>query len=132
MRVSRRHFAPSSPHRRLEGMPYMFTMPVFAQMPGSGGPMDTFPLLLLGMLGIFFFLVIRPQQQKAKEFETMLSKIRRGDTVITSGGFVARVTKVEDNSDEVEVALNEQMKVRVLKSTLTSVRSKNEPVKEAT
>lgn len=110
----------------------MFTMPVFAQMPGSGGPMDTFPLLLLGMLAIFFFLVIRPQQQKAKEFEAMLAKIRRGDTVITSGGFVARVTKVEDNSDEVEVALNEQMKVRVLKSTLTSVRSKNEPVKEAT
>ena len=111
----------------------MLTMPVFAQaIPGVSGPMDTFPLLLLAMLAVFFFLVIRPQQQKAKEFEAMMSRIRRGDTVVTSGGFVGRVTKVEDGSDEVEVALNDQMKVRILKSSLTSVRSKNEPVKDAT
>ena len=112
----------------------MSTMPVFAQLTGTGGMggMETFPFLLLAMLGIFYFLVIRPQQQKSKDYEASLSKIRRGDTVITAGGFVAKVTKVEEGSDDMEVALNDQLKVRVLKSTLMSVRSKNEPVKEVT
>jgi preprotein translocase subunit YajC len=109
----------------------MFTTPAFAQTLGTGGgPMDTFPLVMLMVLGIVFFLVIRPQQQKAKEFASMIDKVRRGDTVVTAGGFVGRVSKVTEGSDDVEVELNEQMKVRVLKSTLLSVRAKNEPVKE--
>ena len=89
-----------------------------------------FLLMMLTMLGIFYFMMLRPQQQKANEFQEMISKIRRGDTVVTAGGLVGRVSKVTDGSDEVEVELNDQMKVRVLKSTLMSVRSKNEPVKE--
>lgn len=110
----------------------MFTTPAFAQTVGSGGgPMDTFPFVMLIVLGIVFFMVIRPQQQKAKEFAAMMDKIRRGDTVITAGGFVARVSKVTEGSDEIEVELTDTMKVRVLKSTLLSVRSKNEPVKDA-
>lgn len=109
----------------------MFTTPAFAQVPGAGGgPMDTFPLVMLMVLGIVFFLVIRPQQQKAKQFTAMVDKIRRGDTVVTAGGFVARVSKVTEGADEIEVELSDNMKVRVLKSTLISVRSKNEPVKE--
>ena len=111
----------------------MFTSHVFAQAVGGGvNPLETMLPMLLMVAAIFFFMVIRPQQQKAKDYEAMLGKIRRGDTVVTGGGFVARVTKVEDGSDELEVALNETMKVRVLKSTLLSVRSKNEPVKETT
>jgi len=94
--------------------------------------MDTFPFVMLIVLAIVFFMVIRPQQQKAKEYAAMMDKIRRGDTVITAGGFVARVSKVTEGSDEIEVELTETMKVRVLKSTLLSVRSKNEPVKDAT
>lgn len=110
----------------------MFTTPAFAQATGSsGGPMDTFPFVMLIVLAIVFFMVIRPQQQKAKEYAAMMDKIRRGDTVITAGGFVARVSKVTEGSDEIEVELTETMKVRVLKSTLLSVRSKNEPVKDA-
>jgi preprotein translocase subunit YajC len=110
----------------------MFTTPAFAQAAGSGGPMDTFPIVMLLVLGIVFFMVIRPQQQKAKEFAAMIDKVRRGDTVVTAGGFVARVSKVTEGSDEIEVELSDSLKVRVLKSSLTSVRSKNEPVKEAT
>jgi preprotein translocase subunit YajC len=110
----------------------MFTTPAFAQSAGGGSPMDTFPLVMLMVLGIVFFLVIRPQQQKAKEFAAMIDKVRRGDTVVTSGGFVGRVSKVTEGSDDIEVELNEQLKVRVLKSTLVSVRAKNEPVKETT
>jgi preprotein translocase subunit YajC len=109
----------------------MFTTPAFAQTVG-GSPMDTFPLVMLMVLGIVFFLVIRPQQQKAKEFAAMIENIRRGDTVVMASGFVGRVSKVTEGSDEIEVELNEQMKVRVLKSTLLSVRAKNEPVKAAT
>lgn len=94
-----------------------------------GGLGILFPMLL--MVAIFYFLLIRPQQQRAKEHQELISKVRRGDTVVTSGGFVGRVTKVPDSSDEVEVELSEQMKVRVLKSTLMDVRAKGEPVKDA-
>jgi len=106
----------------------MQTSFVFAQ---AANPMDTFPLVMLGILAIVFFMVILPQQRKAKEFAATMDKIRRGDTVVTSGGFVGRVSKVVDGSDEIEVELNDQMKVRVLKSTLISVRAKNEPVKDS-
>lgn len=93
-----------------------------------GGLGVLFPMLL--MVVIFYFLLIRPQQQRAKEHQEMISKVRRGDTVVTSGGFVGKVTKVPDSTDEIEVELSEQMKVRVLKSTLMDVRSKGEPVKD--
>ena len=62
----------------------------------------------------------------------MIDKVRRGDTVVTSGGMVGRVTKVTDNSDEVEVELADTLRVRIVKSTLMDVRSKGEPVKEQT
>lgn len=110
----------------------MFIQPAFAQ---AGSPMaDPFagmliPLLLMAV--IFYFLVLKPQSQRAKEHEAMVSAVRRGDTVITSGGFIGKVVRVPDNSDEIEVELNDAMKVRVLKSTLIGVRTKGEPVKDA-
>jgi preprotein translocase subunit YajC len=61
----------------------------------------------------------------------MIDKVRRGDTVVTSGGFIGKVSRVPDNSDEIEVDLSDTFKVRVLKSTLMDVRSKGEPVKDA-
>ncbi len=109
----------------------MLLIPAYLPAQGAdplGGLGVLFPMLL--MVVIFYFLLIRPQQQRAKEHQEMISKVRRGDTVVTSGGFVGRVTKVPDATDEVEVELNDQMKVRVLKSTLMDVRSKGEPVKE--
>jgi preprotein translocase subunit YajC len=111
----------------------MFTTPAFAQAAAApANPMDTFPLVMLMVLGIVYFLVIRPQQQKVKDFRETMEKVRRGDTVITSGGFVGRVTKVTEGSDEIDVDLSDTLKVKVLKSTLLSVRSKNEPVKDTT
>jgi preprotein translocase subunit YajC len=85
---------------------------------------------MLLMVLIFYFLVIRPQSQRQKQHREMIERVRRGDTVVTSGGFIAKVTRVPDNSDEVEVELNDTMKVRVLRSTLMDVRSKGEPVKD--
>lgn len=109
-----------------------FISPAYAQQTGAGGgdPLTSLLIPMLAMVVIFYFLVIRPQQQKSKQHRETVEKVRRGDTVVTSGGFVARVTRVPDNSDEVEVELAENMKVRVLKSTLLDVRSKGEPVKE--
>jgi preprotein translocase subunit YajC len=74
---------------------------------------------------IMYFLVIRPQRQQLKKRGEMLANIRRGDTVITGGGFIGKVTKVAD--DEVEVDLG-GMKVNALRSTIADVRVKGEPV----
>lgn len=106
--------------------------PAYAQ--GASPGSDPFTGLLIPMIlmmAIFYFLVIRPQSQRAAKHREMIEKVRRGDTVVTSGGFVGRVLRVPDNSDEIEVELSEQLKVRVLKSTLADVRSKGEPVKDA-
>lgn len=109
-----------------------FITPAFAQAGAPAGS-DAITSLIIPMalmIAIFYFLIIRPQQARAKSHREMMEKVRRGDTVVTSGGFVGRVTKVTDASDEVEVELSDTMRVRVLKSTLMDVRSKGEPVKE--
>lgn len=112
----------------------MFPTPAFAQAaggaPAGGDALTSLLVPMLLMLVIFYFLLIRPQQQRQKEHREMMGRVRRGDTVVTSGGFVGKVTKVADGSDEIEVELADTLKVRVLKSTLMDVRSKNEPVKD--
>jgi preprotein translocase subunit YajC len=114
-----------------KGTQNMFISPAYAQAAGGGfDQLGGFLVPMLLMIVIFYFLVIRPQQQRAKEHRELVNKVRRGDTVITSGGFIGKVTKASDNSDEVEVELSDAMRVRVLKSTLMDVRSKGEPVKE--
>jgi preprotein translocase subunit YajC len=110
----------------------MFITPAYAQQGGSPMADPSFPIIMLVMIAIFYFLVIRPQQQRAKAHRELVDKVRRGDTVITSGGFIGKVTKVTEGTDEIEVELSDTMRVRVLKSTLMDVRSKGEPVKEAT
>jgi len=97
----------------------------------AGDPLTGLLIPMVLMMAIFYFLVIRPQSERAKKHREMIDKVRRGDTVVTSGGFLGRVLRVPENSDEIEVELSDQMKVRVLKSTLMDVRSKGEPVKDA-
>ncbi len=109
----------------------MFISPAYAQTSSPGGePFTGLLIPMLLMIAIFYFLVIRPQQQRSKAHRELVQKVRRGDTVVTSGGFVAKVTRAADNTDEIEVELADNMKVRVLKSTLMDVRAKGEPVKE--
>ncbi len=81
------------------------------------------PLVLL--FGIFYFLLIRPQQQRAKAHQQMVQAVKRGDTVVTAGGLVGKVAKVKDDG-EVMVEIADNVQVRVLKSTLTEVRSRGE------
>ncbi len=93
---------------------------------GAGGLL----IPMIGVLAIFYFMLIRPQQQRDKERREMMGKVRRGDTVVLNNGMIGKVNRVPDNSDEVEVELSDTLKVRVIKSALMDVRSKNEPVKD--
>ena len=82
------------------------------------------PLILI--FAIMYFLLIRPQQKKAKEHRAMVEALRRGDQVVTSGGLIGKVTKVKDDN-EVEVELSQGVHVRVVRSTIAQVLSKTEP-----
>lgn len=109
----------------------MFISSAYAQSASPmGDPFSGLMIPMLLMVVIFYFLVIRPQSQRQKQHREMIDRVRRGDTVVTSGGFIGKVSRVPDNSDEIEVDLSDAMKVRVLKSTLLDVRSKSEPVKD--
>ncbi len=105
----------------------MFVSPAYAQAADGGGGIGAFlPLILIFV--VFYFLLIRPQQKKAKEHKAMLGAIRRGDKVVTGGGIVGTVTKVIDDN-EVAVEIAEGVKVRVQRGLISSVMAKTEPVK---
>ena len=107
----------------------MFISPAYAQSSLFGDNSGTVALLgqflLIGV--VFWFFLFRPQQQKAKEHKAMLSALRRGDLVVTGGGIVGTVAKVVSD-DEVMVDIAEGTRVRVLRSTISSVLAKTEPV----
>ncbi|CUH62397.1 preprotein translocase subunit YajC [Thalassovita gelatinovora] len=86
------------------------------------------PLLLIFV--IMYFLLIRPQQKKMKDHQSMVGALRRGDQIVTQGGLIGKVSKVKDDN-EVEVELAEGIKVRVVKSTIAQVVSKTEPAAES-
>jgi preprotein translocase subunit YajC len=89
---------------------------------GSGAAMfaQFAPLLLIFV--VFYFLLIRPQQKRAKEHEAKLNAVVKNDEVVTGGGLMGKVTKVTDDYIEVEIAPN--VRVRAVKSTLTDVKSR--------
>jgi len=78
---------------------------------------------------IMYFLILRPQQKRVKQHAEMVKNVRRGDTVVTNGGLVGKVTKVIDD-DQVEVEVAPDVRVRQMRSMLADVRAKGEPVKE--
>jgi preprotein translocase subunit YajC len=87
-----------------------------------------FPLLML--FGIFYFLLIRPQQQRIKAHQQLVESVKRGDTVVTAGGLIGKVAKVKDDG-EIMVEIADNVQVRVLKSTLSEVRSRGGEKAEA-
>jgi len=107
----------------------MFVPPAYAQAAADGGGsgFEAFlPLILI--FGVFYVLLIRPQQKKMKEHKVTLSAIRRGDKVVTGGGIVGTVTKVIDDL-EITVEIADGVKVRVQRGLISTVLSKTEPVK---
>ena len=76
------------------------------------------------IIGIMYFLMIRPQQRRLKEHQAMIAAIRRGDTVVTSGGIIGKVTKVDDNELQVEIA--DGVRIKLVRGTVSEVRTKGE------
>jgi preprotein translocase subunit YajC len=110
-----------------ERMP-MFVSPAFAQAagaPSAGAAFAQFlPIILIFV--IFYFLLIRPQQKKMKEHRAMVEALRRGDQVVTSGGIVGKVSKVQDDG-MIEVEIADGVRVKVIKGTIGQVLNKTEP-----
>lgn len=101
----------------------MFVTPAYAQAVGeapSGGNIAVLvgQFVLLG--AIFWFLIIRPQQKRMKEHREKIGAVKKGDSVVTGGGVIGKVTKVEENEVEVEIASS--VRIRVVKATLTDVQ----------
>lgn len=109
----------------------MFVTPAYAQGFGGGGGSELIVSLLPFILifVIMYFLVLRPQRQRMKAHQEMVSALRRGDTVVTSGGLIGKISRVVDEN-EVQVEIAEGVKVRILRTTVTEVRSKGEPVND--
>jgi preprotein translocase subunit YajC len=95
----------------------------------GGGDLVTNMLPFVLIFVIMYFLILRPQQKRAKQHQEMVKNLRRGDNVITSGGLVGKVTKVVDD-DQVEVEIADGVRVRQVKSMIADVRVKGEPVKD--
>jgi preprotein translocase subunit YajC len=86
---------------------------------------------LVAVFAIMYFLLIRPQQQRAKEHKKMVENVSRGDTVVTAGGLVAKVAKpVKPEDTEITVEIADGVQVKVMKSTLSEVRPKNTPAND--
>jgi preprotein translocase subunit YajC len=99
--------------------------PAYAQ--AAPGAMDYFNSLIIPtmlIIGIMYFLMIRPQQRRLKEHQEMVGAIRRGDTIVTAGGIIGKVTKVDDQELQVEIA--DGVRIKVLRSTVSEVRGKEE------
>lgn len=106
----------------------MLISSAFAQAAGgAGGGFDIISLLPLVLIFVvFYFLLIRPQQKKAKQHREMIAAVRRGDSVITGGGIVGKVTKVIGD-DRVQIEIADGVRVQVARGTLADVVSKSEP-----
>lgn len=107
----------------------MFISEAFAQTAGdagAGGAFQAFlPLILIFV--VFYFLLIRPQQKKMKQHREMLDAVRRGDKIITGGGIIGTVTKV-DNDTELTVEIAKDVKIKVQRATISAVVNRTEPV----
>ncbi len=100
----------------------MLISPAYAQDAAGGGlalVMQLAPLLLI--FAVFYFLLIRPQQKKQKDHKAMLAQVKRGDRVLTAGGIIAQVTRVKEGVDEIEVEIAPNVRVNVLRATITDI-----------
>ena len=113
----------------------MFVTTAFAQGSlfggGAGGEgnmlMSLLPFILIFV--IMYFLILRPQQKRVKQHQEMVKNVRRGDTVVTNGGLVGKVTKVSDD-DQIEIEIADGVRIRQMRQMLAEVRAKGEPVKD--
>src|SRR6201988_4374813 len=109
----------------------MLITPAYAQA-AAGGDANSMLMSLLPFALIFvimYFLILRPQQKKMRDHQDLVKNIRRGDTVVTNGGLVGKVTKVVDD-DQIEFEISDGVRVRQMRQMISGVRAKGEPAKE--
>jgi preprotein translocase subunit YajC len=95
---------------------------------GDGGMlMSLLPFVLIFV--IMYFLILRPQQKRVKLHAEMVKNVRRGDTVVTNGGLIGKVTKVIDD-DQIEIEIADDVRIRHMRTMISDVRAKGEPVKD--
>ena len=116
----------------------MFITPAHAQSSlgslfggGAGGDggmlMSLLPFVLIFV--IMYFLILRPQQKRVKSHQELVKNVRRGDTVVTNGGLIGKVTKVIDD-DQIEIEVGDGVRIRQMRQMISDVRAKGEPVKD--
>lgn len=110
----------------------MLISPAYAQDAAAPGGFDPiFLIMMVAMFAVFWFLVIRPQQKRAKEHQNMLKAIKRGDQVVTNGGIIGRVARIEgDGVIMLEIA--DGVRVRCQQSMVADMFKKSEPRDEGT
>jgi preprotein translocase subunit YajC len=111
----------------------MLITPAFAQAAGAAGDTNSMLMSLLPFALIFvimYFLILKPQQKKLKDHAELVKNIRRGDTVVTNGGLVGKVTKVVDD-DQIEVEISDGVRIRQMRQMISGVRTKGEPAKDS-
>ena len=108
----------------------MLISPAYAQAAGGAGGFDVgFLLPMVLIFGVFYMLLIRPQQKKAKQHRELLEALRRGDRIITNGGIIGLITKVVD-ANELIVEIAQGVRVRVARSMVSTVMAKTEPSRD--
>jgi preprotein translocase subunit YajC len=129
-------FLPARPGGGLPAIPVtridrMLITPAYAQAAAAGDTNSMLGMLLpfAIIFVIMYFLILRPQQKKVKEHADLVKNVRRGDTIITQGGLVGKVTKVVDD-DQVEFEIADGVRVRQMRQMITAVRAKGEPAKD--
>ncbi len=109
----------------------MLITDAFAQAPGAAGADPTTAILVnlapfALILVVFYFLLIRPQQQRLKAHQAMIGGVKKGDVIVTTGGLIGKVRAVAD--DELRIELGPNVEARVVRSSIAEVRNKGEPV----
>lgn len=109
----------------------MFITNAFAQAPGAAGGDTTMAIIaniapFALILVVFYFLLIRPQQQRLKAHQAMIGGVKKGDIIVTTGGLIAKVRAVAD--DELRIELSPNIEARLARSSIAEVRTKGEPV----
>lgn len=113
-----------------EGSLFMWITPAYAQAASPTGNLFSLesPIWMMAIIFVIMYvLMIRPQQKKVKQHQEMVKNLRRGDSVVTSGGTLGKVTKVVDD-DQIEIEIAQGVRVRQMRSMVTEVRAKGEPV----
>ena len=111
----------------------MLIFPAYASDPavaaaGGGASLLGAMTPLLVIFLIFYFFLVRPQQKRMQEYQKLMSGLRRGDRIVTTGGIIGTITKVEDKSAEVMVEIAEGVHVRLQRNAIAEVLAKTAPV----